>query len=109
LLLRGHITLLERRSTARPKLSWTDRVLIAWLLAVIPRPTSPGCACRPHPRLLEYTILGWNVSIFRTRRRAGIQAGRDVQEHHPQRFGLGHPGECTDAVYTNPAWPGTTS
>jgi hypothetical protein len=34
LLLRHHITLLERRSTTRPKLTWSDRALFAALLAL---------------------------------------------------------------------------
>jgi len=37
LLLRRQVTLLERQSTARPRLSWADRALIATLLAGIPR------------------------------------------------------------------------
>lgn len=34
LLLRHQVAVLERRSTARPKLTWADRALFAALLAV---------------------------------------------------------------------------
>jgi hypothetical protein len=37
LLLRHQITLLERRSTTRPRLTWADRALFAALLAATPR------------------------------------------------------------------------
>jgi hypothetical protein len=37
LLLRHQIALLERRATARSKLTWADRALFAALLAAVPR------------------------------------------------------------------------
>jgi hypothetical protein len=56
LLLRHQVALLERRSAARPKLTWCDRALIVALLAVIPRPRRAGLRLPVNPA----TILRWH-------------------------------------------------
>jgi putative transposase len=61
LLLCHQIALLERRSTARPKLTWADRVLFAALLAVIPRVRHAGLRLRVTPA----TILRRHATITR--------------------------------------------
>ena len=61
LFLRHQITLLERRSTARPRLTWADRAMFAALLAAIPRarhaglrlPVTPATALRWHRDLVK--------------------------------------------------------
>jgi transposase len=61
LLLRHEVTLLERRSTTRPKPTWADRALFAALLAVIPRarhaelhlPVMPATILRRHRDLIK--------------------------------------------------------
>jgi hypothetical protein len=61
LLLHHQIALLERRSAARPKLTWADRALMAALTAVIPRPhhsclrlpVTPAAILRRHRDLVK--------------------------------------------------------
>jgi transposase len=59
LLLRHQITLLERRSTVRPRLSWADRAFIAALLAVIPRRRHGAL----HLPVTPATILRWRRDL----------------------------------------------
>jgi transposase len=63
LLLRHQVALLERRSAARPKLTWADRALIAMLLAVIPRPRHAGLRLPVTPA----TILRWHQDLVKCR------------------------------------------
>jgi hypothetical protein len=63
LLLRHQIALLERRSTARPKLTWADRALIAALLTVIPRTQHLGLPLPVTPA----TILRWHRDLVKRR------------------------------------------
>jgi transposase len=61
LLLRHQVALLERRSTARPKLDWADRALIAALLAVIPRARHAEL----HLPVMPATILRWHRDLVK--------------------------------------------
>jgi hypothetical protein len=63
LLLRQQITLLERRNTARPKPTWAGQALIAWLLAVIPRPRRASLRLPVTPA----TILRWHRDLAKRR------------------------------------------
>src|SRR6185503_12534000 len=63
LLLRHQIALLERRSTARPKLTWADRALFAALVAAIPRAPHGGL----HLPVTPATILRWHRDLVRRR------------------------------------------
>jgi transposase len=63
LLLRRQITLLERCSTACPKLTWVDRALIVALLAVIPRRRRAGLRLLVTPA----TILRWHQDLVKRR------------------------------------------
>ena len=63
LLLRHQVALLESRSTARPKLTWADRALIASLLAVIPRTPHAGLRLPVTPA----TILRWHRDLVKRR------------------------------------------
>jgi putative transposase len=64
LLLRHQVALLERRSTARPKLTWADRALFAALPAVIPRARHAGLRLPVTPA----TVPGWRRDLVRRRR-----------------------------------------
>ncbi len=63
LLLRHQLVVLQRRSTARPRLSRADRALFAALLSMIPR------AGHGQLRLIVTpgTILGWHRDLVRRR------------------------------------------
>jgi putative transposase len=61
LLLRHQVALFERRSTARPKLTWADRALFAVLLAVIPRSRHAGLRLPVTPA----TILRWHRDLVK--------------------------------------------
>jgi putative transposase len=63
LLLRHQFVLFERCSTARPKLTWTDRALFAVLLAAIPRARHAGLRLPVTPA----TILRWHCDLVRRR------------------------------------------
>ena len=63
LLLRHQIAFLERRSTARPKLTWADRALFAALLAVIPRARHAELRLPVMPA----TILRWHRELIKRR------------------------------------------
>jgi transposase len=63
LLLRHQVTLLQRQSMARLRLSWADRALIATLLAVIPRGRHGGL----HLPVTPATILRWRRDLVKRR------------------------------------------
>ena len=63
LLLRHQLTVLQRRTAARPKLTWTDRALFAALLALIPRSRHGALRLFITPA----TILRWHRDIVRRR------------------------------------------
>ena len=63
LLLRHQVTLLQRQVTARPKVNWADRALIATLLAVIPR----GRHGALHLPVTPATILRWRRDLVKRR------------------------------------------
>jgi putative transposase len=63
LLLCHQVALLERRSTAHPKLTWVDRALFAALPAVIPRARHVGLRLPVTPA----TAPGWRRDLVRRR------------------------------------------
>ena len=80
LLLRHQVALLERRSTARPKLTWADRALIATLIAVIPRPRHAGLRLPVTPA----TILRWHRDLVKRRWAAKSRRKKAVRpRRHP--------------------------
>jgi putative transposase len=72
LILRHQILVLQRQPTARPKLAWPDRALLAALLGVMPK------ARRHRLRLLVTpdTILRWHRDIVRRRWATRSMRGR---------------------------------
>jgi putative transposase len=46
LILRHQLSVLQRRPTRRPKLSWADQALLAALLGLIPKARRQGCVYR---------------------------------------------------------------
>jgi transposase InsO family protein len=78
LLLRHQVTLLERRSTTRPKLTWADRALFAALLAVIPRARHAELRLPVMPA----TILRWRQDLIKRRWAAKSQR---KSPGHPRR------------------------
>jgi putative transposase len=75
LLLRHQLTVLQRQTAARPKLTWADRALFAALLALIP--------CSRHGWLRLFitpaTILRWHRDIVRRRWAATSRPNRPGQ------------------------------
>jgi putative transposase len=63
LLLRHQLAVLQRQTAARPKLTWTDRALVAALLTLIPRSRHGA----PHSFITPGTILRWHRDIVRRR------------------------------------------
>src|SRR5665647_3319477 len=63
LLLRHQLTVLQRQVEARPKLSWSDRALIALLLDVIPKRHRGGLRLIVTPQ----TVLRWHRDIVARR------------------------------------------
>jgi hypothetical protein len=63
LLLRHQLTVLQRQVEARPKLSWSDRALIALLLDVIPKRHRGGLRLIVTPQ----TVLRWHRDIVACR------------------------------------------
>ena len=61
LLLRHQLTVLQRQHTARPKITWADRALIAALLEVIPRSRRTAVRLIVTPD----TVLRWRRDIVR--------------------------------------------
>jgi len=81
LLLRHQVTVLQRQSTARPRLTWADRALFATLLAVIPRRRHGAV----HLPVTHATILRWHRDLVKRRWAAKSrhkQPGRPRK--HPQ-------------------------
>jgi transposase len=72
LMLRHHLTVLQRHQPRRPKLTWADRALLATLLSVIPK------ARRQELRLpvTPDTILRWHRDIVRRRWAARSMRGK---------------------------------
>ena len=63
LILRHQLAVLQRRQPRRPNLSWTDRALLATLLAVIAKARRQGLRLLVTPD----TILRWHRNIVRRR------------------------------------------
>ena len=63
LLLRHQLTVLQRRSVARPRMTWADRALFAALLQVLPRSRRAGLRMIVTPE----TVLRWHRDIIRRR------------------------------------------
>jgi len=72
LILRHQLLVLQRQSTARPKLAWADRALLAALLGVIPKARRHGLRLLVTP----CTILRWHRDIVRRRWAARSKRGR---------------------------------
>ncbi|MBR7832210.1 integrase core domain-containing protein [Actinospica durhamensis] len=118
LLLRHHIALLERRSTTRPKLTWSDRALFAALLALILRPghaqlrlpVTPATIPRWHRDLVKrrWTAKSKRKSRGRPRRHPTItqlvlQMARD-NEHWGYRRITGEPAGLGITVAASTVW-----
>src|ERR1019366_2906604 len=86
ILLRRHqVTVLQRQTRTRPKMTWADRALLAALLELIPR--------RRHARLrliiTPQTVLRWRRDILRRRWAAKSQRkrpGRPATHHDITRL-----------------------
>jgi hypothetical protein len=76
LLLRHQLTVLQRQVDARPKTTWADRALIAFLLEAIPKPRRGGLRLIVTPQ----TVLGWHRDILRRR---GAAKSRPKQPGRP--------------------------
>ena len=63
LILRHQLTVLQRHQACRPKLTWSDRALLATLASVIPRARRRGLRLLVTPD----TILRWHGEIIRRR------------------------------------------
>ena len=72
LILRHQLLVLQRQSTARPKLAWADRALLAALLGVIPKARRHGLRLLVTPE----TIVRWHRDIIRRRQAARSVCGR---------------------------------
>src|SRR5229473_3995810 len=75
LMLRHHLTVLQRHQPRRSRLTWADRALLATLFSVIPRERRQGLRLLVTPD----TILRWHRDIVRRRwaaRSVPGQAGR---------------------------------
>lgn len=91
LLLRHQLAVLQRQMTARPRLTWADRAVVAALMALIP--LWRHC----HLRLLATpaTILRWHRDLARrrwaeTRYRALAESiSRSIRRTRTARFGMG--------------------
>src|SRR5450759_825792 len=59
LLLRHQVTVLQRQTPARPKMTWADRAFIALLLDVIPKRRCGGLRLIVTPE----TVLRWHRDI----------------------------------------------
>ena len=47
LVLRHHLAVLQRRHTSRPRMTWTDRAVIAALIRLLPKPRRLGLLVTP--------------------------------------------------------------
>src|SRR5664279_21492 len=63
LLLRHQLTVLQRQTRARPKMTWADRALIAALLELIPRRRHASLRLIITPE----TVLRWRRDVLRRR------------------------------------------
>src|SRR5215472_17179165 len=81
LILRHQLTVLQRRRLCRPRLNWTDRALLAAVLAVIPKPRHQGLRLLVTPD----TIVRWHRDIVRRRwaaRSARARTGRPATQRN---------------------------
>ena len=92
LLLRHQVTVPQRHQACRPKLNRADRVLLATLPGVIPRPP-PAAAAADHPR--ARSCAGGAASSSGAGRRGPCAAG-------PAGHPLGHQGPRPPADLGNP-------
>ena len=72
LLLRHQLTVLQRQTPARPKMTWADRALIAAFLELIPRRRHASLRLIITPE----TVLRWRRDILRRRWACGAQEPR---------------------------------
>jgi transposase len=61
LVLRHHLAVLQRRHTSRPRMTWTDRAVIAALTRLLPKPRRLGLLVTPA------TILRWHRQLVARR------------------------------------------
>src|SRR5664279_5347672 len=81
LLLRHQLTVLQRQTPARPKMTWADRALIAALLELIPRRRHASLRLIITPE----TVLRWRRDVLRRRWAAKSQhkrPGRPATHHN---------------------------
>ena len=110
LMLRHHLTVLQRHQPRRPKLTWADRALLATLLSVIPKARRQGLRLLVTPD----TILRWHRDIVRRRWAARSMRGKtrppgDPPEHQGAGRPAG-PGESRMGLPPDPrrdGWPGS--
>jgi len=85
LLLRHQLTVLQRQTPARPKMTWADRALIAALLELIPRRRHASLRLIITPE----TVLRWRRDVLRRRWAAKSQhkrPGRPATHHNITRL-----------------------
>ena len=85
LLLRHQLTVLQRQTPARPKMTWADRALIAALLELIPRRRHASLRLIITPE----TVLRWRRDVLRRRWAAKSQhkrPGRPATHHYITRL-----------------------
>ena len=95
LLLRHQVTVLQRQTRTRPKMTWADRALLAALLELIPTRRHASLRLIIAPQ----TVLRWRRDILRRRWAAKSQhkrPGRPATHHDITRLvvraGSGEPG-----------------
>src|SRR5665213_1567544 len=85
LLLRHQVTVLQRQTRTRPKMTWADRALLAALLELIPRRRHASL----HLIITPQTVLRWRRDILRRRWAAKSQhkrPGRPATHHDITRL-----------------------
>jgi len=85
LLLRHQLTVLQRQTPARPKMTWADRALIAALLELIPRRRHASLRLIITPE----TVLRWRRDVLRRRwahKSQHKRPGRPATHHHITRL-----------------------
>jgi putative transposase len=106
LMLRHHLTVLQRHPPRRPKLTWADRALLVTLLSVIPRERRQGLRLLVTPE----TILRWHRDIVRRQAARSMRGktGRTATRRNIQvlvlRLARENPAGGT--VGSTASWPG---